>query len=213
VSFSERGLILIGIAPSNLDWGQRAIAHELSHAIVHQATDNPLGGLPTWLNEGLAMYAEGPMESDYRAVLDNAIRKNKLISLRALAASFPTDSDQAHLSYAESQSVVTFMLDFYGKDKLSQLLGVFKRGVHYDDALKEVYGLNTEGLEAQWHRSLGLQVNATPPSGVTPAPPMYTPGSGGGSAGSGCSCCGAPLGLVALGLLAGLVWLARGRAW
>lgn len=206
VSFSERGLILIGISPSNKEWGKRAIAHELSHAIVHQATDNPLGGLPTWLNEGLAMYAEGPMELEYRATLDDAIRRNKLISLRALVSSFPADPDQAHLSYAESLSVVTFMLDYYGPDKMSQLLQVFKRGVHYDDALVEVLGVDTEGLEAQWHRSLGLQVDATPIPGTTPVTPSYTPGPG-GSSGSRCTCCGLPLGLVALGLVLALARL------
>ncbi len=203
VSFSKRGLILIGISPGNQEWGKRAIAHELSHAIVHQATDNPLGGLPTWLDEGLAMYAEGPMEASYRAVLDEAIRHRRLISLRALVSSFPADPDQAHLSYAESLSVFTFMLDAYGKDKVSQLLQVFKRGVHYDDALLEVLGVNTEGLEAQWHRSLGLPVDAPPIQG-TPVVPTYTPGRA-GSAGADCSCCGLPLGLVALGLM---LWLA-----
>lgn len=201
VSFSKRGLILIGISPSNKEWGKRAIAHELSHAIVHQATDNPLGGLPTWLDEGLAMYAEGPMESRHRRVLDDAIRRNQLISLRALVSSFPADPDQAHLSYAESLSAFTFMLDHYGKDKVSQLLKVFKRGVHYDDALVEVLGVDTEGLEAQWHRSLGLPVDATPVPGTTPVVPTYTPGSGGDYGSPGCSCCSAPLGLAALGLV------------
>jgi len=199
VSFSKRGLILIGISPSNTEWGKRAIAHELSHAIVHQATDNPLGGLPTWLDEGLAMYAEGPMEASYRAALDDALRRNRLISLRALSSSFPADPDQARLSYAESLSVVTFMLNTYGKDQMSQLLAVFKRGTHYDDALVEVYGVNTEGLEAQWHRSLGLSVDATPIPGTTPVP-TYASGSGGDYSAPRCLCCGAPLGLVALGL-------------
>ncbi|MBU0494267.1 MAG: hypothetical protein KKA73_17100 [Chloroflexi bacterium] len=210
VSFSKRGLILIGISPSNKDWGKRAIAHELSHSIVHQATDNPLGGLPTWLDEGLAMYAEGPMEPEYKAVLDEAIRNNQLISLRALSASFPTDPGQAHLSYAESISVFSFMLERYGKDKVSQLLLVFKRGVHYDDALQEVLGVNTEGLEAQWHQWLGVSVSATPVSGQTPGVPVHTPGPGDSGSSARCLCCGAPVGLVALGALALALLLARG---
>ncbi len=207
VSFSKRGLILIGISPANKEWGKRAIAHELSHAIVHQATDNPLGGLPTWLDEGLAMYAEGPMEDSYRAVLDNAIRNRRLISLRALVSSFPADPDQAHLSYAESLSVFTFMLEAHGKDKVMQLLQIFKRGAHYDDALQEALGVNTEGLEAQWHRSLGLPVEASPIRG-TPVMPSYTPGRS-GSPGPGGTCCDLPVGLVALGLV---LWLASRAA-
>ncbi len=37
-----------------------------------------------------------------------------------------------------------------------QLLDAFKRGKSYDDALLEVYGFNTDGLDDAWHASLGL---------------------------------------------------------
>jgi len=55
VTFTEYGSIAIGISTSNLAWGKRAIAHELTHLITHQITLNPYNDIPVWLDEGLAM--------------------------------------------------------------------------------------------------------------------------------------------------------------
>ncbi len=62
VAFTEYGIVAIGIAPDNLAWGQTAIAHELTHLVVHQMTFNPYNELPTWLDEGLAVYNQGPLD-------------------------------------------------------------------------------------------------------------------------------------------------------
>jgi hypothetical protein len=53
VAFTEYGIIAIGIAPGNLAWGQRAIAHELTHLVIHQMTFNPYNELPTWQAIGI----------------------------------------------------------------------------------------------------------------------------------------------------------------
>ena len=38
-----------------------------------------------------------------------------------------------------------------------QLLNVFKEGSAHDDALLEVYGFDTDGLDDLWRQSLGLE--------------------------------------------------------
>jgi hypothetical protein len=63
VAFTRYGIIAIGIGPGNLDWGNRAVAHELTHLVIHQVTFNPYNDLPTWLDEGLAMNTEGELET------------------------------------------------------------------------------------------------------------------------------------------------------
>jgi len=156
IAFSDYIVIAIGISPDNLIWGKRAMVHELSHLVVHQAVFGPFGLIPTWLDEGLAVYAEGELRSDLREQFDEAISRNELISVRSLSSSFPTDPDEARLSYAESFSLVDFLLDEYGSEKMSDLLGVFKAGSSYDDALIQVYGFDMDGLDAQWRASLGL---------------------------------------------------------
>ena len=170
VSYSEMGVILIGIPENRLAWGKRAVSHELSHVVVEQATKNPFGDVPHWLNEGLAMYSEGPLESEYSSALSQALGKNKLLSLKTLSSNFPADSAQATLSYAESYSVVKYLIDTQGRDKMSALLGVFKEGSTYDGALRKVYGLDTDGLDAAWQATLGAK-----PQAASPTPPRTTP--------------------------------------
>jgi hypothetical protein len=182
-AFTDQGIVLIGVSPSNLEWGKRATVHELTHVVVHQVTDTPLGGLPTWLDEGLAMYAEGDLEPVYVAELNEAIESNTLISVRSLSSSFSADSDLAGLSYAESYSLVEFILDQYGEEKMTELIDIFTEGAYYDDALREALGLDTGGLEDEWRAWLGApprptSVEVTPqisqpsaPTPVTQKPP------------------------------------------
>ena len=101
---------------------------------------------------------------------DEAISKNELISVRSLSSSFPTDPDAARLSYAESFSLVDFLLDEYGGEKMSELLGVFKAGSSYDDALIQVYGFDMDGLDARWRGSLGLSHELALGGGVAASP-------------------------------------------
>jgi hypothetical protein len=179
-AFTDQGIVVIGVSPSNLEWGKRATVHELTHVVMHRVTDTPLGGLHTWLDEGLAMHAEGEMEPTYAAVLNEAVESNTLISVRSISSSFSADLDLAHLSYAESQSLVEFILDQYGEEKMSQLIDIFTEGAYYDDALQEALGVDTDGLEDAWRAWLGAPprptaAEVTPqvvqPSAPTPVAP------------------------------------------
>jgi len=156
IAFPDFSTIAIGIAPYDLAWGKRTTAHELAHMVVYQAIFSPFGDIPVWLDEGLAVYTEGELRSDFRSHLDDAISEDELISVRSLASSFPTDPDEARLSYAESYSLVVFLLDNYGQGKILELLDVFKQGSGYDDALIQVYGFDMDGLNELWRASLGL---------------------------------------------------------
>ncbi|MCK4361804.1 MAG: peptidase MA domain-containing protein [Dehalococcoidia bacterium] len=166
VAFSDYSTIVIGVSPGDLTWGKRAIAHELGHLVVHQEVFGSYGDLPTWLDEGLAMDAEGELRSDLQGILKAAIAHNALFSVRTIASSFPTDPDEAKLSYAESYSLVQFLIDNYGSDEILSLLDVFKEGSTYDDALLEVYGFDMDGLNALWRDSLGLGPQPTPTPGA-----------------------------------------------
>jgi len=147
---------------------ERTIAHELTHVVVHLATENPYAGLPAWLDEGLAMYNEGELPAANRKALERAIRENRLISVRSLTA--PTGKpEEINLFYGEAYSVVEFLLKTYGKEKMMELLAVFKEGAAYDDALMRVYGFDQDGLDARWRESLGL-----PPRGAVEATPEAT---------------------------------------
>jgi acyl-CoA-binding protein len=154
VAFTEFSTIAINIPPSELDWGKGALVHELTHLVVHQATFSPYGQLPVWLDEGLAMYNEGELDPDLQSRLEEAISKNELISVRSLCSPFSAYTDKASLSYAESYSLVEYLLDDYGQDRMLDLLALFKQGSTYDEALTKVYGFDIDGLDARWRATL-----------------------------------------------------------
>jgi len=154
VAFTEFGTIAIAISPVQVDGGKRALVHELTHLVVHQATFSPYGELPTWLDEGLAMYNEGELDPYFRAWLGEAISEDKLISVRSLCSPFSAEPEKAYLSYAQSYSLVEYLLDNYSQDKILNLLILFKEGNTYDGALTRVYGFDIDGLGSRWRETL-----------------------------------------------------------
>jgi hypothetical protein len=154
VAFTAFSTIAIGIPPSELDWGKLALIHELTHLVVHQATFSPYGQLPLWLDEGLAMHNEGELDPVFRSCLEAAILEDELISVRSLCSPFSAYYEIACLSYAQSYSLVEYLLDNYGQDSMLGLLTVLKGGSTYDEALTEVYGFDIDGLDARWRGTL-----------------------------------------------------------
>ena len=179
VAFTRFGIIAIGIAPNNLAWGRRAIAHELAHLVIEQMTLNPYGDLPTWLDEGLAMYAEGPLEPELVALLNEAAAENKLISVRSLSSPFSAYAEEAVLSYAQSYSLVDFLVSAYGPDKMLQLLNIFREGSSYDGALNRVYGFDMDGLNTLWRDYIGVPAQSSEELGMELAPIGTLAGWGG----------------------------------
>ena len=168
VAFTRYGIMAIGISPDNLDWGKRAIAHELTHLVVSQVTLNPYSDLPTWLDEGLAMHSEGPLEPVFIAWLDRAIAENSLISVQSLSSPFSAYAEEASLSYAQSYSLVEFLVGSYGQSKMFELLNAFRGGSTYDGALEGVYGFDMDGLDALWQDWLTQPGNSVEEKGMQP---------------------------------------------
>ena len=145
----------------------RTIAHELTHIVVGLATENPYSEIPAWLNEGLAMYNEGELREDNAKALEKGIRENRLISVRSLTSA-TGNPVEVNLFYGEVYSVVDFLLKTYGKEKMSELLKVFKEGSLADDALMKVYGFDQDELDAQWRESIGVPPRGEAGEGGTP---------------------------------------------
>lgn len=162
MAMSEDTLVILASAP-DVEW---VIAHELSHIVVGLATRNPLGGIPRWLDEGLAMYAEGELPRVNRNALVRAIRENRLISVRSLSA-YTGDPQEVDLYYAEVYSVVDFLLKEYGRDRMRELLQLFKKGTYQEDALRQVYSLTLDELDAAWRESLGVPARSAPGAEAT----------------------------------------------
>ena len=169
VAFTRHGIIAIGITLNNLHWGKRAIAHELAHVVITQVTYNPYGDLPTWLDEGLAMYAEGELEPEYVSYLNRAVAEESLLSVRSLSSPFSAYAEESYLSYAQSYSLVDFLVGSYGQDKILELLKTFKQGSSYDGALGKVYGFDMDGLDSRWRDYVTMPEQPVADKGMHPA--------------------------------------------
>ena len=156
LAFTSHNILLITVDPEEFDTDISGVIHELAHLLVSEVTFNCFGDLPTWLEEGLAMYAEGDLTDYQRISLEDAIATGDLISLRSLNSSFPTDHSGAHLSYVQSWSLVDYLIKAYGWTKMQNLLDVFAEGATYEQAIKRIYMTDLDGLQAVWIQSLGL---------------------------------------------------------
>ncbi len=170
-AFPENNIVIIGIPADQLDWGMSTEAHELTHVLVGHLTFSCLGFIPTWLNEGLAMYGQGGVQAAEQTQFDQARAANQLPSLRSLTGQFSAEATRATLSYTEAYSVVDFMIKTYGRDKMTSLLLDLKDGQTIDQALQVVYGFDENGLENAWRISIGTK----PLNGSSQPTPLPTP--------------------------------------
>ena len=140
------------------------LRHELTHIVTHVAGEGPYGSLPTWLDEGTAMYGQSEPGEGYTSALDRAVERDSLLSVRSMTA--PTgDASKVTLFYGQAWSLVDFLIETYGPAKFAELYAVFKEGSTVDKALLKVYGFDQGGLEDAWRASLDLP----PREGPTPA--------------------------------------------
>ena len=157
VALDDHTLIVLG---SHRDV-KLTVAHELSHIVVGLATDNPYTPLPRWLDEGLAMYAEGELPRGNQRALEQAIGDDALLSIQTLT-SYSGLADEVDLFYGEAYSIVEFMLDTYDREAMRDLLGQFAEGKRQEDALQTVLGFGLDELDLQWRTSLGLGARSSP---------------------------------------------------
>jgi hypothetical protein len=122
------------------------------------------------LNEGLAVYGEGGAQPAEVAQFDQAKASDQLLALRSLAGGFSEEADRANLSYTEAYSVVNFLIQTFGRDKMTALLIALREGATADEAFQSVYGFDTDGLEDAWRASIG----AAPRIGTSNPTPVFT---------------------------------------
>jgi hypothetical protein len=128
----------------------RMIPHEVSHLLLYRATENPYNSPPSWLDEGLAIYNQDTPDSRLVGRLNDAVEDGELMPIPALNGGFPLDSNQALLAYAESESIVEFIIVEFGDDTMARLIAVFREAVSYDDAIERSLGISIEEFDAAW---------------------------------------------------------------
>ena len=171
------------------------VRHEVAHIVTHVAGDGPFVGLPSWLDEGQAVYSQRDPGPEYRGGLQLAISADQVLPLTSINSPVSQPS-QVNAFYGQSWSTVKFLVDTYGQAKYAELYRTIYGGARIDDALQKVYGFDQDGLYNQWRAKNGLKPAPPSPRGTAVASaagtgtvtPLGVPGGGsvsGGTASSG----------------------------
>ena len=153
------------------EWLLDVLPHEIAHLYFFQATRS-LSSPPLWLNEGLAQYLELDDNTFSLRAAELAVLNGDRIPLYAIIGSFGNDEDAVRLSYAESLSAVTYLIEAYGEEGLAALLAAYKSGLYDEDAFQTALGVSTLEFEYEWIAWLGapLDLYPTPTAEPTLAP-------------------------------------------
>ena len=167
------------------------VRHEVAHIVTHVAGDGPFVGLPSWIDEGQAVYSQRDPGPEYRGGLQLAIASDQVLPLTAINSPVSQPS-QVNAFYGQSWSTVKFLIDTYGQAKYAEVYRTVYAGARIDDALQKVYGFDQDGLYNQWRAKNGLKPAPPSPKGTAVASaagtgtvtPLGVPGGGSVSGGT-----------------------------
>ncbi|MEX2445992.1 MAG: peptidase MA family metallohydrolase [Dehalococcoidia bacterium] len=157
--------------------------HEAAHLVTKVAGDGPFTSIPSWLDEGTAVYAQVQPGRGYEGAVEAAIQSNQVTRLRAMAS--PANRpDLVNLHYGQSWHTVRYMIDTYGEEDFARIFDEVKAGSPIDEALQTVIGMDQDGLYNAWRESVGLEpidyepvARATSAAAQATRPPLRIPTS------------------------------------
>jgi tetratricopeptide (TPR) repeat protein len=128
------------------------LAHELAHALMRQASGDRA---PGWLHEGLAQWLEGRRLS--REEARAAMRGRGAGSIEELESRFPgaMDRAQARALYAQSLSLVEYVVSVRGEGALACVVARLREGDSIADALRAETALGPRELFQGWRAWIG----------------------------------------------------------
>ncbi|MDH4223563.1 MAG: DPP IV N-terminal domain-containing protein [candidate division Zixibacteria bacterium] len=134
---------------------RHVLVHELTHAFIFDMLYGNLIGnllsaefiqLPLWFAEGFAEYfSRGGWDIEADMILRDATVNGYLIPLE-FAGGF--------LAYKEGQSVINYIVNKYGEEKISEILHKGKSRRSFDKSLKSALGLDQNSLSEEWMKYL-----------------------------------------------------------
>ncbi len=137
------------------------LTHELTHAIFFERMTSG-NKIPQWIHEGLASFEEGKYDSsavDSRwATYGADIARGGGLALSEMAQ-IKSDSspEEVNMFYAESRSVVAYMINNYGMLKFMRLATRLQAGRDIDSSIKTIYSpdlTSLNNLQGRWQESL-----------------------------------------------------------
>jgi hypothetical protein len=146
----------IRIPVKNFLSAEEEIRGTIRHEYTHVAVDYVTKKVPAWLNEGLAQYYERRAISGWMPLLKKAKNAKLLFSLEEITGNFTRhkDANRARLAYAQSHSLMLFIMEEYGPKVVGQFLKKLGEGKTAAEACRAAMHLSLEDLYEDWAESL-----------------------------------------------------------
>ncbi|MFC1886741.1 peptidase MA family metallohydrolase, partial [Thermodesulfobacteriota bacterium] len=132
------------------------LKHELCHLLLHRHLK--ARGLPKWLDEGACQWISDGFSEIIRepgqTIANAANLSRNAIRFDRLAARFPKDKPSMLLAYDQSKSLVNYIGDTFGKDKIPNILDYLKNGNDIESAVKKSLSITMNELEKKWRDHL-----------------------------------------------------------
>lgn len=132
------------------------LKHELTHLLLHQYIQKDL--LPKWLNEGVSQWtSEGISDIisfNGNKLLKQAVLTKNYLALKDISVHFPSSSNLFILSYEESKSIVEYIDNKFGTDKLLLILNKLHEDNDIEEAIFVSLSIDINELENEWHKYL-----------------------------------------------------------
>jgi len=135
---------------------RHVLYHELTHvfmfdivygglvqSVIRSAYTNPV---PLWFVEGLAEYVSQGWDSEAEMILRDITVSDAVVPLPYLYGGY--------LVYKEGQSVLNFIDDRFGREKVTEIVRQLAKTRSMDRSLRDAIGMNTAELSDEWSRWL-----------------------------------------------------------
>ncbi len=141
----------------DLDEFRNVLTHELMHIFEYDVVNrgpvkrisNPIASPPTWIMEGMAEYATEGMNTVDEMVLRDAVLTDELLPLRVMDSSW-NYLPNPFLAYKQSHSLMNYIADNYGPEKIGRILRVWDAQTSTDKLLERLIDLDMRTLYERW---------------------------------------------------------------
>lgn len=152
LAYPALGLVIVDVQTSARggDVGQ-VLRHEIAHVALARAGGNRV---PRWFSEGFAILHSGEWSLSRSVVLARAAGADALLPIADLERGWPSSPTDVNLAYAQSVSLVTFLLRVEDGSAVRRLIALLGAGRPFDDAFRTAFGQPLAGAEIDWKGSL-----------------------------------------------------------
>ena len=152
----ERVLLIHGFDPTVTG----TTSHEFTHLLVHEAAGGTTAAVPMWLNEGLAEYGNIDQTDEYDAALRYGIYTRRIKPLW-YQNTFSGEPEDIIIAYGQGKSVVNFMVERWGEDKISELFEAVRQTTTSMSPCSGSTGWTSMASIRAWRQSHGHGTLAT----------------------------------------------------